>query len=30
MKLVKPKFEIIEQPSGIEGIYKMVEIAGRT
>lgn len=30
MKLVKPKFDIIEQPSGIEGIYKMVEIAGRT
>lgn len=30
MKLVKPKFEIIEQPSGLEGIYKMIEIAGRT
>lgn len=30
MKLVKQKFEIIEQPSGLEGIYKMVEIAGRT
>lgn len=30
MRLVKPKFEIIEQPSGIEGIYKIVEIAGRT
>lgn len=30
MKLIKPSFEIIEQSSGIEGIYKMVEIAGRT
>lgn len=30
MKLVKPKFEILEQPSGLEGIYKMIEIAGRT
>lgn len=30
MKLIKPSFEIIEQSSGIEGIYKMIEIAGRT
>lgn len=30
MKLINPSFEIIEQSSGIEGIYKMVEIAGRT
>ncbi len=30
MKLVTPKFEILEQPSGFEGIYKMIEKAGRT
>lgn len=30
MKLIKPQFEIIEQPSGLDGIYKMIEIAGRT
>lgn len=30
MKLINPSFEILEQSSGIEGIYKMVEIAGRT
>lgn len=30
MKLINPSFEIIEQSSGIEGIYKMIEIAGRT
>ena len=30
MKLIKPSFEILEQSSGIEGIYKMIEIAGRT
>lgn len=30
MKLIKPSFEIIEQSSGIEGIYKIIEIAGRT
>ena len=30
MKLIKPLFEIIKQPSGIEGIYKMIELAGRT
>ena len=30
MKLVKPSFEIIEQPSGLEGIYKQIEISGRT
>lgn len=30
MKLIKPKFEILEQQSGIDGIYKMIELAGRT
>lgn len=30
MKLIKPKFEIIEQQPGIEGIYKQIELAGRT
>lgn len=30
MRLVKPSFEILEQPSGIDGIYKQIEIAGRT
>lgn len=29
MKLVKPRFEIWEQPAGLEGIYKMIEKAGR-
>lgn len=30
MKLIKPKFEILEQQSGLDGIYKQIEIAGRT
>ena len=30
MKLIKPYFEIIEQQSGINGVYKMIELAGRT
>lgn len=30
MKLCKPSFEIIEQSSGLEGIYKQIEYAGRT
>lgn len=30
MKLIKPFFDIIEQPPGLEGIYKIIEIAGRT
>ena len=30
MKLIKPYFEIIEQEAGLEGIYKMIELAGRT
>lgn len=30
MKLCKPSFEIIEQQAGLEEMYKMIEIAGRT
>lgn len=30
MKLIKPSFEIIEQPPKMEGVYKMIELAGRT
>lgn len=30
MKLIKPSFEVIEQQSGLEGIYKQIELAGRT
>ena len=30
MKLIKPYFEIIEQEPGIGGIYKQIELAGRT
>lgn len=30
MKLIKPYFEIIEQESGLEGIYRQIELAGRT
>lgn len=29
MKLIKPSFEIWEQPSGLEGAYKQIERAGR-
>ena len=29
MKLIKPSFLIIEQQVGLEGIYKMIELAGR-
>lgn len=29
MKLIKPSFEIWEQPAGLEGIYKQVEHVGR-
>lgn len=29
MKLIKPSFEIWEQPSGLEGIYKQIERCGR-
>lgn len=30
MKLIKPSFEIYEQGPGLEGIYEMIELAGRT
>ena len=30
MKLIKPYFEIIEQQSGLECVYKQIELAGRT
>ena len=30
MKLIKPKFEILEQAPGLEGIEKQIEMAGRT
>lgn len=30
MKLIKPSFEIIEQQAGLDGIYKQIELAGRT
>lgn len=30
MKLIKPSFNIIEQGPGIDGIYKIIEQAGRT
>ena len=30
MKLIKPSFEILDQQCGLEGIYKQVEMAGRT
>ena len=30
MKLIKPSFEIIEQLPGLEGVYKQIELAGRT
>lgn len=29
MKLIKPSFEIQEQPSGLEGVYKQIERVGR-
>lgn len=29
MKLIKPSFEIWEQPSGLEGVYKQIERVGR-
>lgn len=29
MKLIKPSFEIIDQPSGLEGMYKQIELVGR-
>lgn len=30
MKLIKPSFKIIEQQPGLEGLYKQIEMAGRT
>lgn len=30
MKLIKPYFEILPQSEGLEGIYKQIELAGRT
>lgn len=30
MKLIKPKAKLIEQVPGLEGIYKQIELAGRT
>lgn len=30
MKLIKPSFEILEQDSGLQGIYEAIERAGRT
>ena len=30
MNIINPKFEILEQPAGLDGIYKMIELAGRT
>ncbi len=30
MKLIKPTYEILHQESGLEGIYKQIEISGRT
>lgn len=29
MKLIKPNFEIWEQPAGLEGVYKQIERVGR-
>ena len=26
MKLIKPSFEIWEQPAGLEGVYKQIEL----
>ena len=30
MKLIKPSYEILPQSSGLEGIFKQIEVAGRT
>ena len=30
MKLIRPSFEILEQLPGLEGVYKQIELAGRT
>ena len=30
MKLINSSFEILEQEPGLQGIYKQIELAGRT
>ena len=30
MKLIKPSYQILEQKPSLEGIYEMIELAGRT
>lgn len=30
MKLIKPSFDILHQSNGLDGVYKQIEIAGRT
>ena len=30
MKLVKPSYEFIEQQNGLDGLYKHIELIGRT
>ena len=30
MKLIKPSYQILDQPTGLEGIYQQIEMAGRT
>lgn len=30
MKLIKPSYEILPQSSGLEGVFKQIEVAGRT
>ena len=30
MKITRPSLSIIEQDLGVEGIYKQIELAGRT
>lgn len=29
MRLIKPSYEIWQQPSGLEGVYKQIEHVGR-
>ena len=30
MKLIKPSYKILNQPTGLQGIYEQIELAGRT
>lgn len=30
MKIIQPLVEIIDQPAGLQGIFQMIELAGRT